>query len=415
MRLTVCLLTFIFILISCKKKVEDQDKDVSEMVTPVKQVADSVLMIYDIAINKKVQFIDSSEIKKNELFNDFFKGYILDNGALLSATEKTQEIFSFKKMRAGQAYNIIYHQTDSGKRVDYYIYHHLPNKKLIIGFDGIIRAYWHELPVDTVHRTLYANIERTLYHSIIDADISYDLGVKLSEVFAWQVDFFKIDAKDFFKVIFDEYHVDGKAYEIGRIQAAEFYHRGDTFYAFNFKQDSIHSYFDENGKSLRKAFLRAPLKYSRISSKYSKKRFHPVQRRWKAHLGTDYAAPTGTPIRTVGDGVVVEARRSRGNGNYVKVKHSNVYSTQYLHMSKIAKISRVGRTVKQGDIIGYVGSTGLATGPHLCFRFWKNGVQVDPFSIKVPPSIPIDPARKDEFEIYKQKLKEQLNGLALSE
>ncbi|MBO6517956.1 MAG: peptidoglycan DD-metalloendopeptidase family protein, partial [Bacteroidia bacterium] len=292
---------------------------------------------------------------------------------------------------------MIYREEDGVKLASHLIYHANETEKLVLGFRDSAYATWHRLPVDTVERTICARIENTLYHSILNANVSYELGIKLADVFAWQVNFFRIDKNDFFKVVFDEYKADGKTVEVGEVKAALFYHRGDSFYAFQYDQEPDIGYFDENGQNLKKAFLKAPLKYSRISSRFSRRRFHPVQKRWKAHLGTDYAAPTGTPIRTVGDGRIVAASYSRGNGRYVKVKHNSTYTTQYLHMSRIAKGIRNGKYVKQGEIIGYVGSTGLATGPHLCFRFWKNGVQVDPFTIKAPPTTPVSEKNMDSY------------------
>jgi murein DD-endopeptidase MepM/ murein hydrolase activator NlpD len=177
----------------------------------------------------------------------------------------------------------------------------------------------------------------------------------------------------------------------GRILAAEFNQSGKAFHAFFFSDSAgYQGYFDRDGQSLKRAFLKAPLDYFRISSRFSGKRFHPVQKRWKAHLGTDYAAPHGTPIRSTANGVVEKKGYTAGNGNYVKVKHNGTYSTQYLHMSKFAKGVNVGTRVSQGQVIGYVGSTGLATGPHVCYRFWKNGKQVDPLKEKLPNAEPIE-------------------------
>jgi len=404
----------ITLLFGCNKATKPNEQKPLEPALEAVVAVDSIVYLYGIPFNTLAHKVDSSQIKNNVIFNDLFKPYNVSANRLQKAINNASKVFSFRQMKSGVDYNMIYRDSDSGKVADYFVYHHQAHRKLVIELHDSFKAYWYEMPIDTIRRTLYANIDRTLYHSIIEADISYDLGIKLSEVFAWQVDFFKIDKNDFFKVIFDEYQVEGKSFEIGNIRAAEFFHRGDSFYAFNFKQDSIHTYFDEDGKSLRKAFLKAPLKYSRISSRYTKRRFHPVQRRWKAHLGTDYAAPTGTPIRSVGDGTVVASGYSRGNGNYVKVKHNATYTTQYLHMSKIARSAKVGRRVAQGEVIGYVGSTGLATGPHLCFRFWKNGVQVDPFSIKIPPSIPVHESRRADFDAYKATYMQQLEELELA-
>ena len=215
----------------------------------------------------------------------------------------------------------------------------------------------------------------------------------------------------YFKVIFEEIFVDGQRIGIGNILAAEFVHRDQPFYSYRFVQDSVANFFDENGESLRKAFLKAPLNFSRISSRYTKKRFHPVQKRWKAHLGTDYAAPSGTPILATGDGTVTESAYGKANGNYVKIRHNSTYSTQYLHMSK--RKSKKGDFVRQGDVIGYVGATGLATGPHVCYRFWKNGEQVDPYSQDLPASEPINPKYRDEYNAVKDSLMPLLQNIVI--
>ena len=192
---------------------------------------------------------------------------------------------------------------------------------------------------------------------------------------------------------------------------ARFTHNKKPFFAFSYDQGLGNDFFDDQGKSLRKTFLRSPLKFYRISSKYQKKRFHPVLKRYRDHLGTDYAAPRGTSIFSVADGKVIEARYTRNNGYYVKIKHNNIFSTQYLHMSKFAKGIKPGRLVKQGEIIGYVGSTGLATGPHVCFRFWRNGRQVDPYKQNdLPQGDPVNPQHLSAFNYVKEKYFERIEG-----
>ena len=193
--------------------------------------------------------------------------------------------------------------------------------------------------------------------------------------------------------------------------AAEFIHKNQKFYSFYYKENENYGeYFDESGRTLRKAFLKAPLDFYRISSRYSRNRKHPVTGQWKGHFGTDYAAPKGTPIMSTANGTIVTASYTRNNGNYVKVRHNGTYSTQYLHMSKIKKGIKKGVYVKQGDIIGYVGSTGLATGPHVCYRFWKNGKQVDPYKQKLPPGDPISKKNKNEYMFVKDSLMNILNS-----
>ena len=215
--------------------------------------------------------------------------------------------------------------------------------------------------------------------------------------------------------MYEEEYVDQQPVGVRRIEGAYFEHWGSPYYAFPFETSDKTEYFDEEGKSLRKTFLKAPLKYDRISSRYSLRRFHPVQKRYKAHLGTDYAARPGTKIRTVGDGVVLEARYHNANGNYVKIRHNSNYTTQYLHMSKIAKGIRPGMTVKQGQTIGYVGSTGLANGPHLCFRFWKNGKQVDALKVDLPSSSGIEEGQMAQFNLIRDQIRSALDSVITKE
>jgi len=215
--------------------------------------------------------------------------------------------------------------------------------------------------------------------------------------------------------LYEAKYLNGEFVGVGNVKGVYFNHLGEDFYAFPFNDVGFDDYFDQDGNNLRKFFLKTPVKNSRISSRYSKNRFHPVQKQWKSHKGTDYAAPRGTPIWATADGVVEIATYSKFNGNYVKVRHNGTYKTQYLHMSKIAKGIRSGSHVKQGETIGYVGSTGLATGPHVCYRFWKNGAQVDPFKTKLPPSDPISSASRASFELYKDSLSQRLDSIPFLE
>ncbi len=254
-----------------------------------------------------------------------------------------------------------------------------------------------------------AVITSSLSEACSEKNISQKLSQEISEIYAWTIDFFRIQEGDIFKVYYENNYVDSCGKEkyigVGKILAAEFVHKNQSFYAFYFEQNGNYGeYFDENGMTLRKAFLKAPLNYYRISSRYSKNRKHPVTGQWKGHFGTDYAAPKGTPIMTTANGTIEIASFTKYNGYYVKVKHNSTYSTQYLHMSKIKSNIKKGVFVKQGDIIGYVGSTGLATGPHVCYRFWKNGVQVDPYKQKLPPGDPIEEKNKVKFLQYKDSL-----------
>ena len=227
------------------------------------------------------------------------------------------------------------------------------------------------------------------------------------------MDFQALQKGDVYKVVFEEKVIEEQVVSISGIHFAYFNHKGEEMHAIPFEQNGQLTFFNQAGESFKKAFLRDPLKYSRISSRYNLNRFHPVQKKYKAHLGTDYAAPTGTEIRSVGDGTVQDASYSAANGNYVKIKHNETNTTQYLHLSKISKNLRRGDRVKQGQVIGYVGSTGLATGPHVCFRFWKNGQQVDHRKEKLPKSDPVKPENKSSFDAIAAKIKAQLDAILL--
>jgi len=396
-----------------KSRKETKDEKIRKE-QPVIAAVDSSFPHYGLRLNKYFDKIDTFKVRRNSVFSNLFDDYKTADSLLFEAIGIADSLYPINRIIAGKPVHMVYRTVKRKKRASNLVYHINETDKLILGFKDSAYAFIHKTPLDTVRRSIYAHINQTLYHSILASNTSYELGIKMSEVFAWQVNFFRIDKHDFFKVVFDEYQVDGKAVEIGEIKAALFYHRGDSFYAFPYQKGKDDGYFDEAGQNLKKAFLKAPLKYSRISSRYTKRRFHPVQKRWKAHLGTDYAAPRGTPIRTVGDGKIIAASYTRGNGRYVKVKHNSKYTTQYLHMSRIAKGIKKGRRVKQGEVIGYVGSTGLATGPHLCFRFWDNGVQVDPFKIKAPPTTPVSKSNMEDFKKLAKIGRSELNQIQLS-
>jgi murein DD-endopeptidase MepM/ murein hydrolase activator NlpD len=242
------------------------------------------------------------------------------------------------------------------------------------------------------------------------------LAIELSDIFAWTIDFFGIQKGDRFKVVYEERFVEGQPYSIGRIYAALFENMGESFTAFYFEGEGQEGYFDVEGKSLRKAFLKAPLNFSRISSHFSHSRMHPVLKYRRPHLGVDYAAPSGTPVYSIGDGVVVKkAFQAGGGGNYVTIKHNSVYASQYMHLQGYAKGIAQGSRVKQGQLIGYVGMTGLASGPHLDFRIFKNGSPVDPLKVKAPPVEPISPVNENTFKLLRDSMMMVIDSITYPE
>lgn len=262
-----------------------------------------------------------------------------------------------------------------------------------------------------------SNLTFAIDQQLKDINMTGEMAEYIAGVFAWTIDFFRLHPGDEFKVIYSEKSVEGKPYSVGGINYAWFKHQGHEYYGFRYAIDSTNEkvgFFDENGKQMKRPFLMAPVQYSRISSGFTQKRFHPVQKRWKAHLGTDYAAPKGTPIMATADGYVIAASYTSGNGNYVKIQHDDVYATQYLHMTGFAAGIKKGVHVTQGQTIGYVGSTGLATGPHVCYRFWKNGVQIDHRAEKFPPSVPMPDSLLPNYLEYIVPIKARLDSLPVT-
>ena len=303
-----------------------------------------------------------------------------------------KSVFDVRRMKAGNDWSLFSGPDGTPRHFAYTI-----SSKEYVVFDLTDqgRARRGQFPSETRRGYVEGEVHGSLYQVLEDEGHSTTLALAMSQVYAWTIDFSRIQAGDRFRILYDRDWVGGSPVGMPRILAAEFVHRGRNFPAYAYDQGEGVDHFDETGASLRKAFLKAPVEFSRISSRFDKKRFHPVLKKVKAHLGTDYAAPHGTPIVSVGDGVVVKASYTKGNGKYVKVRHNSTYTTQYLHMSR--RNVKEGQAVRQGDVIGYVGSTGLATGPHVCFRFWKNGQQVDHLREEFPPSTPIEASHEADF------------------
>ena len=347
------------------------------------------------------------KIRPNQFLADILLPLNIPYQDISTLAEKSKTVYDIRKLNSGKDYTLICSE-DSTQRALFFIYEMSAVDFIVYDLTDTISIYRGSRPTEIEQKTASGTIESSLYMTLLNQGLSPALAMEMADIYAWSIDFYRIQKGDFFKLIYTVKKVEEEVVGIDNIQAAVFNHFDCPYYAFEFSQGQETDYFDEEGNSLRKAFLQAPLKFSRISSGFTKRRFHPVQKRYKAHLGTDYAAPSGTPIMSVGDGVILEAQYKKYNGNYVKVKHNGTYTTQYLHMSKIASGMRPGVRVRQGQVIGYVGSTGLATGPHVCFRFWKNGQQVDHRREKLPPSLPIkEDYRSEYFEhlnLWKAKL-----------
>jgi len=317
------------------------------------------------------------------------------------------------KLQIGNAYATISAQ-DSTAAIQYLVFERSKTDFAVVDLSSdTLNVYESSKPVTLQRKYSEGTITSSMWNAIIETGAPPLLALKLSDLYAWQVDFFDVKQGDSFRLIYDEAWIDDTTFvEIASIEGAVFTHQEKDYLAVPFEQDTVREYFDEEGNSLRKEFLKTPLDFFRISSRFSNARYHPILKRYRAHHGVDYAAPTGTPVKTIGDGVVVEKGYQRnGAGNYLKIKHNSSYTTTYMHLSRFAKGMQRGAPVKQGEVIGYVGSTGLSTGPHLDFRVYKNNQPVNPLKMEIPPSYPVKPELRDSFMIVRDNILLQLDSL----
>lgn len=377
-------------MLACNNQVQDPDCEADAELEN-----DLINIEYGLVTNDFIVVRD--EVQRNQNLSSILLPYQVPMAVIDQLAKASKEVFDVRKFAAGRPYTI-FCSKDSLGAAKCFVYEVNAHEYVVFDLRDSINIYRDFKPMETRLRHVQGDINSSLYVDLQKVGANPTLAISLSEIYAWTIDFYRIQKGDAFEVLFEENYVDGNPIGTGRILRSSFSQSGRPIRAYFFEHGDEKGYFDDQGNSLRKAFLKAPVKFSRISSGYSAKRLHPVLKTVRPHFGTDYAAPHGTPIMSVGDGTVTEAKYSGGNGNYVKIRHNSVYETQYLHMSKFATGIRPGKRVSQGDIIGYVGSTGLATGPHVCFRFWKNGKQVDHRKEQLPTAEPIADHLRPQFE-----------------
>ena len=359
---------------------------------------------------------DDYNLETGKVNNGQTLGNILNNYGVSAVTidrldRAAREIFPLRQIRAGQPYTAFMTKDSIAARLDYLVYEKSVTDYVVFGFvNDSITVTTGQKPVELRRTKRSAEIESSLWGTIIQENLPYSLAAELEDVYQWTVDFFGIQAGDKFTVIYDEKFVDTLSVGVGRIWGAKFTHGGREIYAIPFKQDDKVQYWEYDGGSLRKQMLKAPLKFTRVSSKFSNSRFHPVLKRYRPHHGVDYAAPKGTPVRAVADGVVIFCGWGGGGGNTLKIKHANNLTTGYLHLSRFAKGIVKGKRVSQGDVIGYVGSTGTSTGPHLDYRVWKGSTPINPLNIPQNPAVPISKENLEAFEFVRDRVVAELNG-----
>jgi murein DD-endopeptidase MepM/ murein hydrolase activator NlpD len=369
-------------------------------ITDTIQTPEEVLRLYGIPVDSfNIEF---DIVKRNQMLLNILSNYHLPEGAIAGLIANEHKAFDLTKIRAGNKY-AVFLQKDSLSTLRYLVYEHTAIEYVLFSFSDSVSIELGEKEVIQKRQYAQGSIITSLWNAMIDQGINPMLANDLSEIYAWSIDFFGLQPADSFSVVYDEQYVDTVSVGLGKIHTAFFRHAGSDFYAIPFVQDSVESFYDIEGLSLRKAFLKAPLRFSRISSRFSNSRMHPILKIRRPHHGIDYSAPAGTPVQAIGDGKIIEAKRgyNRGGGNMIKIRHNSVYTTAYLHLSGFAQGIKQGVYVRQGDVIGYVGSTGLSTGPHLDFRFYKNGKAIDPLKVEAPPVDPVREENKLDFDSAK--------------
>ncbi len=379
---------------------------------------DTVVVTHNMKYGIIIDSLDivQKRVKRNEFLGTILENEGIGNQQIFILSQKYKDVFDVRKVRVGGNYEL-FHTRDSIPQLAYFVYQKNLTEMVIYDFtqDTVIASTWLK-EVHSEEHQASGIIDNSLWQTIVDQDENPMLAMELSDIYAWNVDFFGIAQGDCFKVVYDENYVDSASIGIKDIKCAMFTHKGETYYAIPFEQNGSWSYFNEDGESLKRAFLKAPLKYSRISSKFSNRRYHPVLKIYRAHHGVDYAAPSGTPVHSIGDGVIVKrGYQKNGGGNYLKIKHNSIYTTEYMHLKGFASGMTVGTHVKQGQTIGYVGMTGLATGPHLDFRVFKSGTAINPLTMKSPSIDPITAENKAAFEQKRDSVLQELDAIPFFE
>ena len=396
----------ILLLAACADKKQKPAEEVVELRNP-----EPVPEIREYGFNLNDFNVIKDTIKYGDSFGEIMQENLVDYNKVLKIINDYKEVFDARKIQVGKPYLLLKTQ-DTLDQVEVFVYQNDLINYTVVDFRDSVSVYKARKEIRYVEREASGVIETSLSEAILDQGIDYNITNDLSEIYAWTIDFFRLQKGDKFKVIYKERYINDTVYAGAEpIEAAFFEHEGTPLYAFAYESDSLKNiidYYDDEANNLRRTFLRAPVKFSRISSRYNlKRRIRYYGYKVRPHRGTDYAAPVGTPIMATADGVVTESTRRGGNGKYVKIRHNSTYSTQYLHMRN-QKVKR-GDYVKQGDVIGWIGMTGNTGGPHVCYRFWKNGRQVDPLKEKLPAADPLPEPLRPEYYDFISPLKDQLD------
>jgi murein DD-endopeptidase MepM/ murein hydrolase activator NlpD len=404
------LLFVLLIILSCGKDNQEDTNGASN-----NTIKSTPKIIYEFGYRLNDFKVIRDTIKKGESFGIILDRHHVYYPKINAIAKKIKDTFDTRRIRAGIPYMVLASK-DSLEKAEVFIYKNSKASATIVDFkDSTIVAYKYRKPIKIIEKEVSGKIYSTLSEAMDSLHLNPNLTNDVADIYAWTLDFLKLQRGDRFKLIYEEKFIDDSVFVgYGKVKAALFDHNNRDFYAYRFIPDTIKKipeYYDDKGNMLRSQFLRSPIKFQyRVSSRYNLRRKIAYYGKVKPHKGTDFAAKVGTPIMSTANGKVIESRRKGGNGNYVKIRHNNTYSTQYLHMSR-RKVKR-GQYVKQGEIIGWVGMTGNTSGPHVCYRFWKNGRQVDPFKQKLPAAKPLKKSLKPTYLSFIKPLKNQLDNIA---
>lgn len=404
-RIIGAMLTLMVVLVSCK-----ETREPLEEVATVETIVKPPVLHYGFDL-KEFKVVHDT-VRRGDSFGELMLKNKVDYPKIATISENFRDTFDVRKIQVGKPY-VILKSKDTSEVAQVFIYQNDKINYTVVDLRDTAVAYKNKKEVTLREREVGGVITSSLSEAMDNLGVDYGVTIGLSEIYAWTIDFFRLEKGDKFKVIFDERYINDTVYAgRGPIKAALFEHKGREVYAFPYVADTVNNildYYDQEANNLRSTFLRAPIKFGyRLSSRYNlKRRIAYYGYKVRPHKGTDYAAPVGTPIVATADGTVTESTRRGGNGKYVKIKHNGTYSTQYLHM-KAQKVKK-GEFVRQGDVIGWVGMTGNTGGPHVCYRFWKNGRQVDPLKEKLPAAEPIADSLRTDYLAHISPLKEQLD------
>lgn len=359
--------------------------------------------------------LETISVRPNQLPSEILLERGIDLGTIDRMAKEFMYVFDLRKMKAGNRLNF-YYSPDTLHKLQYMIYEKNASEYVVYNLRDSLQAELKRKEIKTEISYMEGVIVSSIWNAVKAQGVSIGMVAEIASVFQWMIDPTSLNKGDRFEVIFENQTVDNISIGVGKVLAAKFLYGKKWFEAYHFEQNGSSGYFNEKGESLKRAFLKAPFDPKtlfRVSSKFTGSRMHPILRIRRPHYGVDYAVPSGTPVVSIGDGKVIQKSFDRGGGNTLKIKHNGSFTTGYMHLKGYASGVSAGTTVRQGQVVGYVGTTGLSTGPHLDFRIWENGKPVDPLKVESPPVEPVDPKFRPVFDSIVKSFQKDFAGFKM--